>query len=134
MKKFKVLLQLWDGIWSIPLAMFSFLFVGVALQYFFTDPNDPQGGPGFYDPSFLQAAFYGAAMLVFINFVAWMGIYFNFRGLFRYYKGTKNADGTVTNLSKEDFKALKPWQRIVLLLFLYLFFSLDLLGLLILLR
>jgi hypothetical protein len=126
-KKLKFHLQLWDGIWSVPLAMLAFLGAGIGLQLFFTDPSDPQGGPGFYDPSFIQASIYGAALLVFMNLVAWLGIYFNFRGLWRYFYGTRTPDGTVTNLSKEDFKNLKPWQRLGLLLFIYLFFMVALL-------
>lgn len=125
LKKAKFLLQLWEGIWSVPIAMLSFLVFGVLLQWVFTNPDDPQGTPGFYDPSFLQVAFYATAMQVFINFVVWLGFYFNFRGIWRYYIGYKDEGGKVVNNSKEDFLNILPWQRIALLLSLYFLLSLE---------
>ncbi len=118
-KRLKFFLQLWDGIWSVPIALSLFLIIGVIIQAFYTDGLDTGGGPGFYDPSFIQAAFYVSAMMVFSNFMVWLGIYFNFRGIFRYFIGKKNEEGVVVNQSKEDFKKLQPWQRIGILFFLY---------------
>ena len=138
LKKLKFHLQLWDGIWSIPLAFAAFVVFGVFLQRIFYDPSDPQGAPGFYDPSFLQSAFYASAMQVFINFMVWLGIHFNFRRVKHYHSGTtkttiKEFDGQGTpvtencieNKSKQDFEELTPWQRIVILFSLYFFLSAE---------
>jgi hypothetical protein len=125
LKRLKFHLQLWDGIWSIPLTMVSFIAMGVLIQHFFTNPGDPQGGPGFYDPSFLQAAFYASCMQVFVNTMVWFGVYFNWRHVWRYYKGKRKDDGTIENKSKNDFDNLTPWRRIVLLLSLYSFLSVE---------
>jgi hypothetical protein len=99
-------LQLWDGVWSIPLAIFSFIAFGIAGSAFFG------AGFGFYSPELFQAAIYVAALMVIFNFSIWLGIYFNFRKVFYYYLFE----------SKADFKTLSSWQKISLLLFLYCFF------------
>lgn len=119
MKKLKHWLLLWDGVWSIPLAIFAFTICGIVVQWWFGDPLNPETTPGFYDPSFIQAAFLASLMLVFVNFTAWLGLYFNFRAVWRYFVGEKKADGTISNKSKEDFLNLSSWQRILLLVFLY---------------
>jgi hypothetical protein len=114
LKKLRFHLQLWDGIWSIPFMFGAFIFFGVVLQHFF-----PQAG--FYDPSFLQAAVFATAVVLFMNTTIWVMIYLNWRHLWRYYKGRKLDDGQVVNQSKVDFENLKPWQRIGALLFMYCF-------------
>lgn len=76
---------------------------------------------GFYDPAFWQAALLAAGEVILFNLVIWLGLYFNFRGVFRYYVGEVKGD-KVVNLSKEDFGRLEPWQRISVLLFLYSFY------------
>lgn len=124
LKKAKFHLQLWDGIWSVPLAFVLFIAFGQLLQWYFTNPNDPQGAPGFYDPSFLQAAFYASAMQVFVNMVVWGGIHFNFRRIKHYHSG-QVVEGTVVNKSKDDFEELLPWQRIFVLLFVYSALSVE---------
>lgn len=134
-KHIRFMLQLWDGVWSIPLAALLFLGSGYLLQWIFTDPVSGQGGPGFYDPSFIQAGFYASLMCVFVNTVAWWGLYFNFRAVWRYYVGRRNKeDGKVLNLSKDDFLKQKPWVKIVLLIGLYVFFSVEWFSLFVLLR
>lgn len=134
MKKLKHWLLLYDGIWSIPLALLMFVLCGTVIQWFFADPLYPENTPGFYDPSFIQAAFFASAMLVFVNFAAWLGLYFNFRGVWRYYAGKFNPDNTMVNESKTDFLKLKSWQKISLLVFLYVFLSAEWLLLFALLR
>ena len=119
LRKTRFFLQLWQGFWAAPLAMLLFIAVGYLLQNIFTNPDDPQGGPGFYDPSFLQKVFYVTAIQVFMDFCIWIGIYFNFRGVWRFYVGKKQQDGTVRNESKEEFEKLLPWQKIAVLLFIY---------------
>jgi hypothetical protein len=152
LKRIKFHLQLWDGIWSVPLGMLLFLGCGVFLQTIFYNRDDPQGGPGFYDPSFLQSAFYASCMQVFINFVVWLGIHFNFRRIKHYHTGQPTWTSTgqrpgqpltagdrkshaageipsdqvhIDNHSKRDFELLSPWQRLVLLFALYAFYSAE---------
>lgn len=137
LKKLKFHLQLWDGVWSVPLGMALFIGFGVLLQRFFYNPADPEGAPGFYDPSFLQSMFYASAVQVFINLVVWLGIHFNFRRVKHYHSGTAkityqtdsrpiaDQEGCIENKSKQDFESLEPWQRLKLLLFLYCFLSVE---------
>jgi hypothetical protein len=119
-------LQLWDGIWSILVGALIFFVVGSLIQVVFTNPADPQGAPGFYDPSFIQAAAYASFIQVCVNTAVLLGMYFNFRGVWRYLYGNKDREGhSVENQSKSDFKTLKAWQKIVLSLSLYLLLSLE---------
>lgn len=141
-KKFKWFLSLWDGVWSIPIGIMLFTGAGIIIQIFFTDPTVGDGAPGFFDPSYIQLAFYVSLIMTFINFTVALGMYFNFRGLFRYFFGrklkkpsTKYGDdpvlfhsrlkeGDVFNRSRLDFISLTPIQRICLYLIVYMFFSL----------
>lgn len=104
-KAFLKWIQIWDGIWSIPFAVFSFIAVGIAGAAFFGD------GFGFYSPELFQAAIYVSALMVIFNMTVWLGMYFNFRKIFFYYLKD----------SKTDFQSLSSWQKIGLLLFLYCF-------------
>ena len=99
-------IKIWDGLWSIPLTMFIFVIVGFLGQLYF--------GPefGFYDPTFIQAAFLTCALLVIANCVTWFIMYFNFRDLWKYY----------IRYSKDEFGNLEKWQKIRVLLFLYCFY------------
>ncbi len=114
--KIKYWLQLWNGVWSVPLAFLLFILFGIFLQTCY------DGGVGFYDPSFWQAALLSAGEFFFFNLVSYLTLYFCFRKLWRYFKGTKDVRGVVENKSKEDFENLNPWQKLVLLVFLYCFF------------
>ena len=111
MKNFKHYLQLWDGIWSIPLSTIVFFAIGELGQYYFG------AGFSFYEPSVFQAAILAAAMLILFNAIIWLGIYMNFRGLYRFY---------VTD-SKLIFLKLTPWQKLRILFFVYFSFLLALL-------
>ncbi|WP_109301012.1 hypothetical protein [Aquimarina sp. AU474] len=122
MKKLRFLIQLWDGIWSVPIAFSLFIFIAILGQKIFGS------GVGFYDPAFWQAALLAAGELIFFNLIVFLGLYFNFRHIWKYYKGEKNENQLI-NKSKEDFNNIKPWQRLVLLLFLYCFYTLILVTL-----
>jgi hypothetical protein len=105
-KKAKRHLQLWSGIWSVPLAALIFVALGLLLQAKFGE------GVGFYDPSFLQAAFLGSFILILFNSVSWFIFYFSWRHLFKYY----------LSQGKEDFDNLKRWQKILLVVSLHVFY------------
>lgn len=57
-------LNLWNGLWSIPLALLLFIILGILGQYFFGE------GVGFYDPAFWQAAILAAGEFLFFNTIA----------------------------------------------------------------
>ena len=102
------LLQLWDGIWSVPMSILLFLSIEIAGRMYLSDGDSL----GFYDPAFIQAAFLASIYMVLFNFIAWVGMFFNFRSVYFYYLKD----------SKNDFKNLLPWQKLSFLLFLYCFF------------
>lgn len=107
MKKLKYFLQHIDGIWSVPLAFFIFWFVGLAITSLFGY------GTGTYDPGFIQPLFLASTVVIGATNVTVWGMYFTFRGLYRYLYGEKDAAGTLRNYSKENWIKLTPWQRFI---------------------
>jgi hypothetical protein len=103
MKKILRKLQLFDGLWTIPIAFFLFLLAGsYSAEYF---------GDGLISTEYIQQVFLAALILVFANFVVFLGGFFNFRGLQNYFY-SKNA--------KEELEySSTPWQRIVLYICVY---------------
>lgn len=120
-QKLKRFLYVWDGFWSVPLSAIFFILAGIGIQWFFT-PKDGQGGPGFYDPSFIQVAIYTAFILVLINFVAFLGLFFNFKTIFGYLVGKQLEDGSVNHPFKSEFETLTTWQKAKLSLGVYFSF------------
>jgi hypothetical protein len=102
-KKILRKLQLFDGLWTIPIAFFLFLLAGsYSAEYF---------GDGLISTEYIQQVFLSALILVFANFVVFLGGFFNFRGLQNYFY-SKNA--------KEELEySSTPWQRIVLYICVY---------------
>jgi hypothetical protein len=102
-KKILRKLQLFDGLWTIPIAFFLFLLAGsYSAEYF---------GDGLISTEYIQQVFLAALILVFANFVVFLGGFFNFRGLQNYFY-SKNA--------KEELEySSTPWQRIVLYICVY---------------
>ena len=103
MKKILRKLQLFDGVWSIPLVFFLFLLAGsYSAEYF---------GDGLISIEYIQQVILAALIMIFANFVVFLGGFFNFRGLQNYF------------YSKETKKELEytstPWQRIVLYVCVY---------------
>lgn len=114
MKKIIRKLQLWDGIWTIPLAFFLFLLAGsYSAEYF---------GDGLISTEYIQQVILAVLIMTIGNFVVFLGGFMNFRGLQQYFY-SKEAKTDVEYSST-------PWQRIVLYLCVY--FGLFLLFLLIL--
>jgi hypothetical protein len=103
MKKFLYYLQKYDGIWSIPLAFIGFFLAGqYSFEYF---------GDAIISTEYLQFVVLTSLIMVFANFVVFLGINFNFRSLQRYFYSTE---------IKEDIKRdLTTWQRVKLYLFVY---------------
>lgn len=112
-KKTFYLLQLFDGIWSVPLAFTTFWLVGLMLQTYFGF------GTGTYDMGFIQPLFLAAAIVIGATNFATVGIFFTFRGLFRYIYGKKQFP---TRTSKEDFAGLTIGQRFLVAFGTFLYF------------
>jgi hypothetical protein len=72
-KSIKYRLQLLDGVWSIPLAFLAFVYGGYLSETYFGDP--------LISIQYLQQVMMAAMILVFANFVVFLGINFNFRKL-----------------------------------------------------
>jgi hypothetical protein len=103
MKKLIKKLQMFDGIWSIPIAFFVFLLAGsYSAEYF---------GDGLISTEYIQQVLLAALVMIFANFVVFLGAFFNFRGLQNYFY-SKDAKAELEYSST-------PWQRIVLYLVVY---------------
>jgi hypothetical protein len=103
MKKILRKLQLFDGIWSIPVVFFLFILAGSYSSEYF--------GDGLISIEYIQQVILAALILIFGNFVVFLGGYFNFRGLQNYFYGKQ------TKLDLEYSST--PWQRIVLYVCVY---------------
>lgn len=108
MKKFISFLRVWDGIWSVPLAILIFSAVGYSIISLF----GPEVGAMY--PVYIQRLFYAALCMVICNFLVLFGIYMNFRGVFKYY---------LEDL-KSDFNSLDPHKRVKLMLIVYFSYAL----------
>jgi hypothetical protein len=96
-------LQMFDGLWSIPIAFFLFLLAGsYSAEYF---------GDGLISTEYIQQVILAALVMIFANFVVFLGAFFNFRGLQNYFY-SKDAKAELEYSST-------PWQRIVLYLVVY---------------
>jgi hypothetical protein len=103
MKKIINKLQMFDGLWSIPIAFFLFLLAGsYSAEYF---------GDGLISTEYIQQVLLAALVMIFANFVVFLGAFFNFRGLQNYFY-SKDAKAELEYSST-------PWQRIVLYLVVY---------------
>jgi hypothetical protein len=103
MKKLIKKLQMFDGLWSIPIAFFVFLLAGsYSAEYF---------GDGLISTEYIQQVLLAALVMIFANFVVFLGAFFNFRGLQNYFY-SKDAKAELEYSST-------PWQRIVLYLVVY---------------
>jgi len=115
MKRIKFLLQLIDGLWSVPLGFFIFLGSGLFLSSVFGM------AVGQYDMAFIQPLFLAGTIVVGATNVAVLGLYFTFRTIFYYLYG-RVENKVIINISKSDFETLKPIQKICISLFLFLLF------------
>ena len=109
LKSIKYRLQLFDGLWSIPLAFVAFTAFGYISSVYFGDP--------LISIEYLQQVLLAALILVFANFVVFLGINFNFRKLQKdfYSKELKYYAGI----------ELTTWQKIKLYLLVYFAFLLS---------
>jgi hypothetical protein len=96
-------LQLFDGIWSIPLAFLLFTVVGTfSYQYF---------GDALISTEYLQYVILAALVMIIANFVVFLGIRFNFRALQREIYSNRMKEALNTDLD--------TWQKVKLYMLLY---------------
>jgi hypothetical protein len=109
LKSIKYRLQLFDGLWSVPLAFVAFTAFGYISSVYFGDP--------LISIEYLQQVLLASLILVFANFVVFLGINFNFRKLQKdfYSKELKH----IANIE------LNSWQKIKLYLLVYFGFLLS---------
>jgi hypothetical protein len=105
-KSLRYKLELLDGLWSIPLAFLVFAISGTVSVAYFND--------AIISTEYIQYIVLAALVMVFANFVVFLGIRFNFRALQReiYNKEVKYEINTY----------LTTWQKVVLYLLLYAFY------------
>jgi len=105
-KKLRYKLELLDGFWSIPLAFLVFAVSGTISVAYFND--------AIISTEYIQYIVLAALVMVFANFVVFLGIRFNFRALQReiYNKEVKYEINTY----------LTTWQKVLLYLCLYAFY------------
>jgi hypothetical protein len=99
-------LQLFDGLWSIPIAFALFIIAGtLSAEYF---------GDALISTEYVQYIVLASLIMVFANFITFLGIRLNFRALQRevYSKEIKYELNTY----------LTTWQKVVLYLVLYAFY------------
>ena len=105
-KSLRYKLELLDGFWSIPLAFLVFAISGTVSVAYFND--------AIISTEYIQYIVLAALVMVFANFVVFLGIRFNFRALQReiYNKEVKYEINTY----------LTTWQKVILYLLLYAFY------------
>ena len=94
--------MLFRSLWSVPLVFFLFLLAGsYSMEYF---------GDGLISTEYIQQIILAALVLVFANFVVFLGINFNFRGLQRYFYSRE---------ARQDAEYIQPWQKFTFYLVVY---------------
>jgi hypothetical protein len=108
----KTWIKLWPDIWAVPLTL-----IGLWGSYYLLHFIDPTIGT--FDLGILQALLFTVAILVTLNAVVFLGIEFNDKGMWDYYKrkyikGMEKLDPTEIT-DESDFNHITPWQRLILL-------------------
>jgi hypothetical protein len=114
LKSIKYRLQLFDGLWSIPLAFVAFAYFGYLSALYFGDP--------IISIEYIQQVAMSALILVVANFVVFLGINFNFRAL--------QKDFYSKELKYYAKMELTSWQKIKLYFVVYFGLLLSFLAIL----
>lgn len=105
-KSIRYYFQLFDGLWSIPIAFALFIIAGtLSAEYF---------GDALISTEYVQYIVLASLIMVFANFVTFLGIRFNFRALQRAVYDRE--------INYEINTHLSTWQKVVLYLLLYAFY------------
>jgi len=104
-KSIRYYVQLFDGLWSIPIAFALFIIAGtLSAEYF---------GDALISTEYVQYIVLALLIMVFANFVTFLGIRFNFRAL---------QHAVYNREIKNEINNLSTCQKVVLYLVLYAFF------------
>lgn len=104
-KSIRYYVQLFDGLWSIPIAFALFIIAGtLSAEYF---------GDALISTEYVQYIVLASLIMVFANFVTFLGIRFNFRAL---------QHAVYNREIKHEINNLSTCQKVVLYLVLYAFF------------
>jgi hypothetical protein len=103
LKAITYVLQLFDGLWSIPLAFVVFSVIGTFSYRYF--------GDALISTEYLQYVVLAALIMVVANFVVFLGIRFNFRALQRQIYSSQMKEALNTDLD--------TWQKVKLYMLLY---------------
>lgn len=109
-KKMLHKIRLYDFTWSIPFSFLAFVLHGIFQEVFFGHP--------LYSTEWYNRAVLAVSILLLFHGVAFLGINYNFRGIFRYFYTSEEV--------KQDFKELPKWLKILFFPFLYFFYILIL--------
>jgi hypothetical protein len=105
-KSLRYNLELFDGLWSIPIAFALFIIAGtLSAEYF---------GDALISTEYVQYIVLASLIMVFANFITFLGIRFNFKTLQREIY-SKEIKCEINN-------SLTTWQKVVLYLLLYAFY------------
>ena len=116
MKKIKYFLQQYESIWALPLAFCIFWLFGqiITMMFGYT--------VGVYDMSFMQPLFLAIAIVIGSSGASVMGMYFTFRGIYKFIYGKKNKQGEVKNYSKDKWRELTAFQQLSMAFTVYFLF------------
>lgn len=108
----KTWIKLWPDIWAGII-----ILIGLWGSYYLLYWLDPTIGT--FDLGILQALLFTVAVIVTLNAAAFLGIEFNDKALWEYYKRKyESSDKPNADITDEaDFNFIAPWQRIKLLYF-----------------
>ena len=109
----KTWIRLWPDIWAAPLAL-----VGLWVSYYLLNWLDPTIGT--FDMGMLQALLFTVVILVVLNTVVFLGIEYNDKELWEYYKrkfDPRNEAVTTEKSDEQDFNKITACERLKLLLF-----------------
>lgn len=104
-------IAIWPDIWAAPAAI-----LGLWASYYIFYWLDPTIGT--MDMGVLQALLFAVVIIVALNAFAFLGMEFNDKHLWKYYKDKfddLHTDPDKDLTDENDFKKLTPWQRIILL-------------------
>lgn len=102
LKSFAKLAMKYDGFWSAPLAFLLFCLAGtLSFKYF---------GDRLISIEYVQQAVLSAVVMVFINFVVFLGMKLNFKGIQDYF---------FSKQSRVESHLITPWQKISLYVAIY---------------
>ena len=104
-------LERYDWLWSIPLSVFLYWFVG----FFFGSALGLAVGN--FDLSFIQPLFLAVTVAIGASTCAIYAFRFHWKALYKFVYSSRTADETLSSVAA--FRSLPAWQKIATVLFLF---------------